>query len=792
MLTRLILLLALCSSTLGRAQQIALKGIITVQNSRINTGKTEFVPEVSVRHPNAKPTTTDSQGCFTLHIVRLSLGTQVDIEIKLTGKYRDYVVVNKDALHDITLGRLTPIHITIQDRRVLATREAQLIATTIKKHGEVRQRKMAALNKRIAAMEAANDFQNEHYQQCIDSLAAISGDRSEVLKRIKEYARAMVLVNLDEADSIYTRAYQLLERGELDSVAEYPEKHIDYKREAMAIRQQLQDAEDKKQLAQELSISAETQVQNAERAQRQLLEKLRLAAKVRIGLYQYSEAKRYYEQALELAPQDAQTLYDYANYLHRIREYARSSSIYERLIPIAERRAKEYPEGYLTLLADALNSYGVNSCALHLYEKADSSFRQSLSIREHLAKDRTPKHLADWAAVLSNLGSNYHEQQMYYEASGVFCQSRTIYEGLSQEQPETYLPDLADILNNLGANYNAMQMYHKADSCHRYALSIREGLAEQDAKAYAPDLVLSLHNLGNNYHDLWEYTKADSCYQRALSISETLVQEYTKVYLPDLAYILNNIGANYHSLQEYTLADSCFSRSLSILERLAQESPRAYMVDLAGILYNLGVYYEDLKDFLKAIGYYQRSIDIYEDLATKQPRLYRQALVFVLYGISDTYRSLKSYERSREYSERAVLLEELSIKEGYTQDAKSLAIAYSNLSEACLFTRSFAEVERYAREALRLNSNLSEALPGLEFRLAISLLLQGDYPKAWELYRGAMKAVTNDGADSKLLSDSITKLEELVVQELVPSEHLQEIRNVENYLKAQTQTSPKQ
>ncbi|MDY3090308.1 MAG: hypothetical protein SOW66_04255 [Porphyromonas sp.] len=55
-----------------------------------------------------------------------------------------------------------------------------------------------------------------------------------------------------------------------------------------------------------------------------------------------------------------------------------------------------------------------------------------------------------------------------------------------------------------------------------------------------------------------------------------------------------------------------------------------------------------------------------------------------------------------------------------------------------------------------------------------------------------MKAITTDGADSKLLSDFITKLEELVVQELVPSEHLQEIRNVTNYLKAQTQTSPKQ
>ena len=42
----------------------------------------------------------------------------------------------------------------------------------------------------------------------------------------------MVLINLDEADSIYRRAYQFFEEGELDSVASYLRRHINFEEES--------------------------------------------------------------------------------------------------------------------------------------------------------------------------------------------------------------------------------------------------------------------------------------------------------------------------------------------------------------------------------------------------------------------------------------------------------------------------------------------------------------------------------------------------------------------------------
>ena len=46
------------------AQQVPLSGVVTVQNSRVNTGKTVYVPGVEVKHEKANPTLTDNEGKF--------------------------------------------------------------------------------------------------------------------------------------------------------------------------------------------------------------------------------------------------------------------------------------------------------------------------------------------------------------------------------------------------------------------------------------------------------------------------------------------------------------------------------------------------------------------------------------------------------------------------------------------------------------------------------------------------------------------------------------------------------
>ena len=63
---RILSLMAIWFLLLHAMSQIPLSGVITVQNSKVNTGTTECVPHAQVASQNAQPNTTDNEGKFTL------------------------------------------------------------------------------------------------------------------------------------------------------------------------------------------------------------------------------------------------------------------------------------------------------------------------------------------------------------------------------------------------------------------------------------------------------------------------------------------------------------------------------------------------------------------------------------------------------------------------------------------------------------------------------------------------------------------------------------------------------
>jgi len=277
------------------SQQIPLEGVVTVQNSRVNTGKTEYVSDASITHPKAKPTSTDSDGKFRLHITGVGSGTQIGIQVTPMGKYKDFVVVNEREIQDITLGRSLPVQIYICNKAELDRRKAELIGINMKKQDEMRARKIKELNKRIARLEQENAYASEEYQKTIDSLKVITDDRADALSRIKEYVERMIVINLDRADSVYLNAYRMFEQGELDSVSRYLDQHLDYEKKRAAIQKLESDARDEKELAEQLTTNAEQKFAKAEQERKSLVETLLLNARSKASLYLYSDAIDAYE-----------------------------------------------------------------------------------------------------------------------------------------------------------------------------------------------------------------------------------------------------------------------------------------------------------------------------------------------------------------------------------------------------------------------------------------------------------------------------------------------------------------
>ena len=87
--TNLVLIAILAFSTTLFSQQIPLKGVVTVQNSKTNTGKVQYVKNAEITHPKAKSEVTDDDGKFTLYINGLQPNTQTQISVKPHGQYFD-------------------------------------------------------------------------------------------------------------------------------------------------------------------------------------------------------------------------------------------------------------------------------------------------------------------------------------------------------------------------------------------------------------------------------------------------------------------------------------------------------------------------------------------------------------------------------------------------------------------------------------------------------------------------------------------------------------------------------
>lgn len=207
----------LCISSVA---QIPLSGVITVQNSRTNTGQIEYVPNAQITADGAVPTTSDSRGQFTLNFTTIRLGDDVSFSIDLHGVHRDYEIVNFLELEQ-TLGRRSLVNIYISRRDELERRRAELVGINLERIEREYERREAQMHQRL------RELQNEQFQNIAqidvlrDSLLTLR-QRFELQKKgIESAADRFIRINLDFEDKNYFRAYNYFRRGELDSALMY-------------------------------------------------------------------------------------------------------------------------------------------------------------------------------------------------------------------------------------------------------------------------------------------------------------------------------------------------------------------------------------------------------------------------------------------------------------------------------------------------------------------------------------------------------------------------------------------
>jgi tetratricopeptide (TPR) repeat protein len=215
---RWIILFPIIGSAFVAAQSITLPGAVVVQNSAYETGTRQYISDAGVRAPMSKPVTTDRSGKFVLKFSGVASGTPVRLTVSKPG----YEVVNAREVQSVILGRIPVVEIQMADAQKLA--EAQLKYYQIATDGIAASyhRKVAALRQEnIALADRLAAFSAEREQEVgtlLDAIEVLTVEQEKAMENAQELAERFATTDLDNSSDLFRRAFELFQRGQMDSV----------------------------------------------------------------------------------------------------------------------------------------------------------------------------------------------------------------------------------------------------------------------------------------------------------------------------------------------------------------------------------------------------------------------------------------------------------------------------------------------------------------------------------------------------------------------------------------------
>jgi len=760
------------------AQQVPLKGVVTVQNSKTYTGKTQYVKNAEVEHTNAKNAktkdVTGDDGKFLLSIKGVELNTQTQIALTLHGEYGDYVVVNEKELRDITLGRLAPISVYVCKKGDLEQRQAEMVGINMRKLEERLEKDKNRLQKELNELRAKNDYLNVRYTEIKDSLNVISDNIDKAFERIKEYAKTMTLENLDDRDENYVKAYNCFSRGELDSVFHYLSEY-ELELKYQKVLQLQQEAQKEKELATILTESARQKEELSENTLNELTKEWLLLARTANMQNDYEKTQLYYGKILHADPTNTDIMLEFADYLQKIQEYEKAEPYYVQCLEINRTFVLENPNNYLPKLAKTLNSLGYVHYSKSDFVNASKAYKEALTIFRTLAEDEgSESTLSAVASILVNLGILHSDSKEHSMALPEFEEAFSIFKKLAEEHTNPdHLSGVAKTLLYIASSHMDLNELTSALQEFDESVKIFRELAAENPK-HLHYLAVALQRRAVFHYYKRDYPLALQDNQDALQIYRALANENPKTYLSLLAGLLNNLATMRGDLEEYSTALSEYEESLKIRRELAAEQPVIFLPALANTLANYGRINRVLEKYQFALEQYEEALKIRRDFAAENPKAHNVYVAMLLTNLADLQSVTNKYSDAiQSYEESFKMFNEIYpvLPQGYLP---FFAVSYADLSKCYLYNKEYTQTERYARMALDIDSNASIA----KLNLAHALLFQNHLPEAENLYIELSKTVDEEGENyTKMIYDDFDAFEKAGI---IPEERKMDVEKIKN------------
>lgn len=213
----IISLLCTCSM---QAQQINLNGLVSIHNSKYETGEIQYVPNAFVSADFTTSTNTDGNGKFSLVFSGIPSGTDVSVKVKKA----DWEIVNKKTLQEVVVGRLTPIRIFLAKKGKINQARVELYNVSLDALTARRDRLIAQLRRDDAeSQEVIKELEqklNRTISNRFEAEELLNKQLAATKQRLPEFSLKLAKVNLDFASEMYRTAYEHFKKGEIEEAIE--------------------------------------------------------------------------------------------------------------------------------------------------------------------------------------------------------------------------------------------------------------------------------------------------------------------------------------------------------------------------------------------------------------------------------------------------------------------------------------------------------------------------------------------------------------------------------------------
>ncbi|NNM24229.1 MAG: tetratricopeptide repeat protein [Flavobacteriaceae bacterium] len=677
------LVILLVSST-ASAQQIDLKGQVSIHNSKYETGAIKYVQDAYVSAPFTKPANSDNEGKFNLSFVGLDGGTAVGLQVEKAG----LEVVNGYDLEKVVINRKRPLRVFLTTKGKLAEAQTELYniskrALFARKDAMI-QRLRNEDEKAIAELEA---YFGHPIKDRFEAETELIQRIENVEKRLPEFVQSMAQENLDFASDLYIKAFQQFKKGEIELAIDVLDSTLLNESYLEAVKS-LEESRRLVQIGADLEAKALIQID-------QIIESYQLKAESFELLFQYSKAAVVYEKLIDIYEDKENNLDE--EYLAI--NYRRLAGIY-----MADGQYNKGLDFIKKALSIQEKLFGPDNLSLgvsyHLianiylkvadYQQALKYQRKAIIIRE---SKLDPQHAA-LADSYSQIGVIFGLLKEHEKAIAYHEKAMKIFEAKKGAED----PKLAIVYSSIAVDYQELANYEKAFEYLNKAIIIQKEVLVPNH----PRIAISYNNMAMNWRLLGDYAKALEYMKKALEIQEEIIGANH----PDTAMYLNNIGLTYRYLQDYQNALVYQERAMVVMQEfLPSKHP-----NLAVVYNNMGLIYRGLQEYQTAIDYNIKAIAIQEEIL--DPMHIDLAVSYL--NIATVYQKMAAYQDALRYSEKAIAIQEVAL------DSKHPYVPIFQLRIASIYLdlNNLSRAEFYRDKAIAVISSIKpESRGDLKSRL---------------------------------------------------------------------------